>query len=269
MRSRSPTCSQPHRAEPEGVRRHARDEHLHVLHVDPEQVAERAHLEEPARTQDRHPVAQRLGVGEDVRREEDGLPRLAQAEDDVPDEPPADRVEAGHRLVEDDQLGVVDQGLREPGPLHHPLGEAAERGVRGPLQPHERQERPGPLAADGCSQAEEPARVVEVLGRREVVVEVGVLREVSRAEAPGPRRERLAQHAGFSPVGLQEADEQLEGRGLAGAVRADVPEDLVRPDLEIEVLQGGPPPLDDVAGPVALAQPPRHYGDRLRTYGEI
>ena len=83
----------------------------------------------PAR-RTRHPVAQRLGVGEDVGREEDGLARLAQAEDEVADEPPADRVEARHRLVEDDELGVVDEGLREPGPLHHPLGEAAERKVR-------------------------------------------------------------------------------------------------------------------------------------------
>ena len=43
-----------------------------------EDLVQAAHRHQAARAQQRHAVAQRLGVGQDVGREEDGLPgRLA------------------------------------------------------------------------------------------------------------------------------------------------------------------------------------------------
>src|SRR5690606_39961664 len=51
----------------------------------------------------------------------------------------------------------------------------------------------------------------------------------------------------LSLVGFVEADDALDGGGLAGAVRADEPEDLALVDLEIDA-------ADRFDGAVALAQ---------------
>ena len=68
------------------------------------------------------------------------LPRLAQVEDQVAHEAPSDRVEARHRLVEQNQLRVVDERLGEPSPLQHALREAPQRHAGGALEPDERQQ---------------------------------------------------------------------------------------------------------------------------------
>ena len=79
--------------------------------------------------------------------------------------------------------------------------------------------------------AEEPADVVEVLARRQVVVEVRVLRQVADALAPARIVERAARGAGRSPAsGEDEAHQDLQRRGLARAVRPEVAEDLAPRD---------------------------------------
>ena len=44
-----------------------------------------------------------------MRREEDALAQRAQVADRLPGLPPRGRVEAGRRLVEEDELGVADE----------------------------------------------------------------------------------------------------------------------------------------------------------------
>ena len=65
---------------------------------------------------DRHAVAQRLGLVEVVRGEQDRLAELLQRADRLPRGAPRRRVEAGGRLVEEDQLGVADEREREVQP---------------------------------------------------------------------------------------------------------------------------------------------------------
>ena len=71
-------------------------------------------------------AAEGLRVGEDVRAEEDRAALIAQLEDQRADVAAAERIEPGHRLVEEDHLGIVDERLRDADALHHPLRELAQ-----------------------------------------------------------------------------------------------------------------------------------------------
>src|SRR3954453_6732023 len=61
--------------------------------------------DEPPLLDDRDAVAERLGLVEVVRREQDGLAEVLQRAHDVPRRAASGGVEAGRRLVEEDQLG--------------------------------------------------------------------------------------------------------------------------------------------------------------------
>ena len=72
--------------------------------------------------QDRDAVADVLHVGQQVAAEQDRLALLLEREDQVLHLARADRVEAGRRLVEQDQVGVVDQRLGQADAAGHALG---------------------------------------------------------------------------------------------------------------------------------------------------
>ena len=61
-------------------------------------------------------------------------PLIAQLQNQVADLAASERIETRHRLVEEDDLGIVDERLRDADALHHALRELAQ------LQP--------PLGAD-------------------------------------------------------------------------------------------------------------------------
>ena len=99
--------------------------------LDGQQVGDPADLLELAAMEDRDPVADVLHVGQQVAGQDDRLALLAQLADQVLDLGRADRVEARGRLVEQDQLGVVDQGLSQPDAALHALGVFAKLAVLG------------------------------------------------------------------------------------------------------------------------------------------
>src|SRR5574341_253569 len=57
------------------------------------------------------------------RGHEDGNPRPAQVREDLPEIPPRDRVHPGGGLIQDEDLGGVDQGAGQGELLLHPAGE--------------------------------------------------------------------------------------------------------------------------------------------------
>ena len=59
-----------------------------------------------------------------------GVALALELEHEVADLLAADGVEPGHGLVEDDQLGIAHQGLRDADALEHALGELAQRAGR-------------------------------------------------------------------------------------------------------------------------------------------
>ena len=90
---------------------------------------------------DRDPVAERVGLFEVVGGDEDGHALGAQPADLVPHVGPALRVEAGGRLVEEDDARLVDDAERDVDPpaLAAGVGLALAVGVLGEL---ERRQRP-------------------------------------------------------------------------------------------------------------------------------
>ena len=90
----------------------------------------RALGEDAAVLDDRDAVAERLRLVEVVRRQQDRLAELLQAADRLPGGAPRGRVEAGRRLVEEDQLRVADERQREVQAPQLAAGQRARAGVR-------------------------------------------------------------------------------------------------------------------------------------------
>src|SRR5688500_9827998 len=88
-----------HRAEASRQRRqhrgrHIRHDQLPSLQLEGEQLVEAARRGELALRDNRHAIAQRFGVGQDVRAEEHGAATLAQSENQIAHVAAAERIEA-------------------------------------------------------------------------------------------------------------------------------------------------------------------------------
>ena len=81
--------------------------------------------------QDGHAIAEHLDVAQDEAGEDERLAAGALLEEQVTHLLAADGVEAAHGLVEHQELGVMQQRLREPDPLHHALAELPDGAVDG------------------------------------------------------------------------------------------------------------------------------------------
>ena len=210
-------------------------------------LAQRAADHHAPAVDDRDRLAQGLGDLHLVRREDDGAAAVAELEERLAQEHHVDGVEAGERLVHQQDLRVVEHGGDELDLLLVALGQllgAALREVFGaePAQPAERV-APGPVRRDAL-EAREEHELVQHLHPR---VEPALLGEI----APGRARQQLA--LGAPPrdpagVGLEDAERDPHRRRLAGPVRAEEPEDLARGDLEREIVErdDGAEPLGEV-----------------------
>ena len=102
---------------------------------------------------DRQPVAQPLGMRHDVGREQDGRAAVALGEDQRLQPLLVDRVEAGERLVEDEQVGLVDDRAEQLDELRHALRQLADlarrRRGRGPPSSSSRRARAGARVRHG------------------------------------------------------------------------------------------------------------------------
>ncbi len=81
-------------------------------------------------------VDHHLHVLQDMGGKEDGLALLAQGEDQRAQVLAADGVEAGERFIQDQEIGIMDQGLGQAQALDHALGEFAQLQVLVAAQPH-------------------------------------------------------------------------------------------------------------------------------------
>ena len=72
--------------------------------------------------EDGDPAADRLHLGEQMRAHQDGLSARLELVQDLRELAARERVEARGRLVEDEQVRVVEQCLEEAEPLERSLG---------------------------------------------------------------------------------------------------------------------------------------------------
>ena len=149
------------------------------LVADLQQAVDPAQLLQLALVEDGDPVADVLHVGQQVAAHDDRLALLLQVQDQVFHVPGADRVQAGGRLVQQDQLGIVDQGLGQADAAGHALGILFQLPPLGPREAHHLDQPPHPLAADFGRHVEQlPVEIERFFGVEEAV-EVGFFRQVA------------------------------------------------------------------------------------------
>ncbi len=175
---------------------------------------------------DRDPVADHLHVREDVGVHEDGLALRVESQDEIADLLAADRIEAAHGLVEEHDLRIVDQRLRDADALEHPLGVGPQTRVLGVGKADLLEERldalfvfarsvPGQLRVEG-----------QELATRQVVVEVGVLGEEADVLPVRAFRHIVAEDGRRSLGRVDQTHQDLQCGGLARAVGPDKAEYL-------------------------------------------
>jgi hypothetical protein len=158
-------------------------------------VATRKHVldptfeDEPAPVHDGDAVAHLFDLAEQMRAKDHGLPFGAHRVDHAADGGRADGVDARGRFVQDDELGVMDDGLGETDALEHALGIGPDRAI-GRLG-HRRQAESvfdGSRDVRGCDAAELGA-VADEFATAEELMEVWRFRQEAGAAA-GFRRGR-------------------------------------------------------------------------------
>jgi hypothetical protein len=145
----------------------------------------------------------------------------------------AGRVEAVGRLVEEEQPRIVDERLGELDPLLHPGRVAADGAVALLVQPDVAEDLGGPLAGGGPGQAGHPRHVADEVGRRRVGRQAVVLGHVADelADRRALRPDVEVHHGGPSGRRLEQAEQDLDQRALAGPVGPDEADDS---GLELE-----------------------------------
>ena len=103
-----------------------RDDELPAVDLECQHVGQAPRGDKAAPGQNRHPAAQCLRVAEHVRTEKHRAAAIAEPQNQRAHVAPAQRIQARHRLVEDDELRIVDKGLRDADALQHALRELPE-----------------------------------------------------------------------------------------------------------------------------------------------
>ena len=139
------------------------------------------------------------------------------------------RVEPCCRLVQKDELGLVDEGQSQRQPLPLSARQRVERrvGLVEKREALEERRRLGLVAVEGAEEGER-------LARRDLVLQGGRLQR--RADLlfhlARPSSGIDAADLNRTLIGLAKADDAFDRRRLAGTVRPDEPEDLPVADLK-------------------------------------
>ena len=195
---------------------------------------------DPGRDKNYQVVAYPFQVGDQVRGQHDAGAvlgdRLHQALQELP---PGQRVQAGERLVEDEQLGPLGQCQGEG-----ELGSLAAGQRPGPL-PWVQAELPDPAPRQLVVPAGvEPGAEAEVIGDPHPGVDGGVLGdEADPGQLRRPGRGTLAEDSDRAASRRQQPGGQAQQGGLARAVGADEPGDVAFGDRQRAVAQRPGPPV--------------------------
>src|SRR5690606_1947176 len=117
--------------------------------------------------EDQEARADILDLTQQVRTEDDALAAVAQLQQQLLDLPGGDGVHAAGWLIEDQQVGIIDQRLGEPDAALHAAGVLADGAVLGAAQAQHLQQHGAAPAALVAGQVEEAAVEVERLRRGE------------------------------------------------------------------------------------------------------
>ena len=199
--------------------------HHHARAGEVAQLVEGAGLGRAAGADDRHAIAQRLDLSQDVAGEQDRAPRVAQLADDVLKDDLHQRIESGRRLIQQVELDVRRESRDERHLLAVALrvGAALLGGVQ--LEPLQQDVAPRPV-----ERAAQRAEQVDDLAAGEVRPQVHLARHVCQATVQRNRiTPRVAAEQRDDPgVPAQQAEQDADRGRLAGAIRPQEPVHLTR-----------------------------------------
>jgi hypothetical protein len=194
--------------------------------------------DQPAVVEQRDPVGELVGLLQVLGGQEDRDPAGHQVADDLPHGAAAAGVQAGGRLVQEDDPRVADQAHGQVGPPPHAAGEGRGRlpGRRGQVEPLQQLGRPPPPLA---AQVVQVGHQQQVLLAGEQVVHRG---ELAGDADRGPHRVRVpgqvvAGDAHLAAVGADQDGQDVHGGGLAGAVGAEQREDRPLRHLQVDAVE--------------------------------
>src|SRR5205807_1064524 len=127
---------------------HTEDDRRSRRHLRGE-VRDRIGRDDPTAVDDADMLAKLLDLGEEVRGKEDGLAFPVEESDEVAEVAHPLRIEAARRLVHDEQLGIVEQGLGEGEALFHPVTVGLHLLAGDIADPHLAEEVDGPTFRGG------------------------------------------------------------------------------------------------------------------------
>ena len=185
-------------------------------------------------------VAEALGVFHQVRAEDDRAPLAPEVDDRVLERLGVHRVEAAERLVEDDEIGLVEEGADELNLLLHAARELLDARVAPVLVAAGEREAGEPLvdALLGVARAHafELGEEFQHASHLHLLVESALLGEIADAIARAPANARLSEDRDRASVGLDDVEDHADRRRLAGAVGAEQAVDGSAGNLEREIL---------------------------------
>ena len=194
-------------------------------------------LDQFPRLQNPHPVTNQLHLAQQMRVQKNRLALVLELMQQIANFPPAHRVHAVGRLVEEDHFGIVEDRLSDAEPLFHALGISANLVVHAALEADQLQHFVNAPLAVAARHVEQSAVEIEQAVAGVVIGESVVLREVADATTNGCRPDRLTQQRCFAVGALGDAEQNLDHRRLAGSVLAEQAENFALLDAERHSLE--------------------------------
>jgi hypothetical protein len=227
-------------------------------------LVDRALANQFAFVQDCHFVADFLHIREHVTVEEDRFALLFEGENNLAHLVATQGVETGHRFIQKDDRGVVDQGLGHADPLQHSFGILAQlffAGI-GTAEADLLDQLGNAFFRDFGRDAEESGAEFEDFVAGEVVVEVGIFGEVADALFDFAVADRFTKEGGFALGRLDDAEDGFEEGGFACAVLAEESEGFALGNLDVHLFEGHHLFVEPEAGAVAFGEVVGLQGDR-------
>ncbi len=180
-------------------------------------------------------VTQLFGLVHVMRGQQDGLAHAYQILDDGANGSGAHRVDANGGLIEEDQIGVVQEHPRQVQALLHPIGIGLHAIVFPPGQAHQLQQLRDAPAGILRIEAVQLGKITQVIQAAQAGIQAPA---APKGEAnPMAHLARVfdqvhAEDAGLPAGGEQQCGKHFDRGGFAGAVRADEAEQLAGLDGE-------------------------------------
>src|SRR5688572_20081298 len=143
-----------------------------VLVLAADQVADGSDRLKLAFCKDSDTITDHLDVWQYVGTEEDRLPLFSQSKNDVADIPASNRIEPGHRLIQDHEQRIVDQGLGDTDTLQHSLRELSELNTARIPQTHLFEQRVNLASQFTSAHVEQPAIKFEKFFCGQIVIKI-------------------------------------------------------------------------------------------------